>query len=116
MKRTMAARIAWISTMLVLGATLAPANAADPPPSLDAPDLAKGPYSAMRMTLKKTFLKINVADIELRFDKASQARFGDIARAGGDAAAATPKIAEVALRAGCAVVQMRFNRDIPFDQ
>lgn len=104
--------IAGLTALLSLGAAVA----AEPPPSVDAPDLAKGPYSAMRMTFKKTILKINVADIEVRFDKPTQARLAEIARAGGDAAALIPKLAEAAIAAPRAVVQMRMNREVSLDR
>ena len=55
------------------------AAAGGPLPSLEGGDLAQGPYSAMHMLLQKTVLNINVATIDVRFDKATQAKFAQIA-------------------------------------
>ena len=52
---------------------------AAPLPSLEGGDLAQGPYSSMHMLLQKTVLNINVADIDVRFDKATQGRFAQLA-------------------------------------
>jgi hypothetical protein len=49
-------------------------------PSLDSPGMGQGPGSLMRMTLQKTFLKINVATIDVRFDRVAQARFAELTR------------------------------------
>ena len=44
---------------VVAGAGVAVADG--PVPSLDAPELAQGPYALMHMRLQKTILNINVA-------------------------------------------------------
>ena len=49
-------------------------------PSLNSSDLAQGPFSYMHMLLQKTLLKINVATIEVRVDKPTQARLAELAR------------------------------------
>ena len=46
-------------------------------PSVDAADLGQGPYSSMHMLLQKTMLNINVAHIDVRVDKATQAKLTD---------------------------------------
>ncbi len=85
-------------------------------PSLDSPDLAQGPFSAMKMTLKKTILRINVANIEVRFDKAAQARFSALAAGKGYSKELAQELAQVAIDAGHAVVQMQFNHDVSLDR
>jgi hypothetical protein len=108
--------------LLVLGAsllvTLSPprARAEAPAPSLDAAELARGPYSAMHMLLTKTFLQIRVATVDVRFDKQAQDRFGDLARGKSYNDGLGQQLAQVAIGADHAVVQMRFERDVSLDQ
>jgi hypothetical protein len=89
------------------------ARADGPPPSLNAPDLAQGQYSLMHMRFQKTILKINVADIDVRIDKPTQARVADLARNHGYSESLEQQIAPVAIGAARAVVQMQFVRDVP---
>jgi hypothetical protein len=102
------------ATLSLLAASLAgTASAEGPLPSLDAPDLAQGQYAYMQMLLQKTILRINVATIEVRVDKAAQTRFVGIARGQAYSDGLEQQLANVAVGAGRAVVQMRFKRDIP---
>jgi hypothetical protein len=98
----------------VLAATSVHADG--PPPSIDAADLAKGPYSAMHMLLQKTILNIKVATIDVRFDKATQARFAELARGQSYSDALSHQLAGTAFGAGRAVIQMQFVRDVPFNR
>ena len=41
-------------------------------------DLAQGPYAPTHMLLQKTVLHVNVANIDVRFDKATQAQLAQI--------------------------------------
>jgi len=95
---------------------LAAGSAAAAVPSLDSPELAQGPYAAMKMTLKKTILRINVADIDVRFDKAAQARFSTLAGGKGYSKELGQQLAQAAIEAGHAVVQMKFNHDVSLDR
>jgi hypothetical protein len=70
------AAIPGVAAFLFVSASMA----GGPPPSLDAPDLAQGPYSSMHMLLQKTVLKVNVANIDVRVDKPTQSRFEELAR------------------------------------
>ena len=85
-------------------------------PSLDSGELAQGPYSFMRMTLQKTFLKINVAVIEVRVDKQVQSRFAELGRGKPYSDALAQQLGQAAIGAGRAVVQMRFMRDVSLDR
>ena len=87
-----------------------------PLPDLDSGDLAQGPHSSMRMILKKTFLRINVATIDVRFDRQAQSRFAELARGKPYSDALADALAPVAIAAGRAVVQMRFNRNVSLDR
>ena len=90
--------------------------AGEPLPSLNSSDLAQGPFSYMHMLLQKTLLKINVATIEVRFDKPTQARFAGLARGQAYSAELARKLANVAIAARRAVVQMQFKRDVSLDR
>lgn len=85
-------------------------------PSLEAPDLAQGRYASMHMLLQKTILRINVANIDVRFDKPTQARFTELARDQPYSAALEQQLAPVAIGAAHAVVQMQFVRDVPLNR
>jgi hypothetical protein len=102
--------------LLSVGAGSAAAVAAEPWPSLDGKDLAQGPYSAMHMILQKTFLKIDVATIDLRFDRQTQARFAELARGKPYSDALAQRLAQVAMGAAHAVVQMQFKHDVSLDR
>jgi hypothetical protein len=85
-------------------------------PSLDSPELAQGPYSSMHMLLQKTVLKIDVATVDVRFDKATQARFADLARGQQYSYPLDAQLAATAIAAPRAVVQMQFVRDVPLNR
>ena len=92
------------------------ARADGPPPSLNAPDLGQGPYSLMHMRLQKTLLKINVADIDVRVDKLTQAKLAQTASGQPYSEALDYRLAPIAIAAPRAVVQMQFVRDVPLNR
>jgi len=85
-------------------------------PSLDSPELAQGRYASMHMLLQKTILKIDVANIDVRFDKQAQGRFADLARDKSYSYALDAQLAPIAIGAARAVVQMQFVRDVPLNR
>jgi hypothetical protein len=85
-------------------------------PSLDSPELAQGPYSSMHMLLQKTVLKINVANIDVRFDRPTQGKLAELARDKPYSYGLDAQLAQVAIAAPHAVVQMQFVRDIPLNR
>ncbi|HVY36679.1 MAG TPA: hypothetical protein VHM31_02055 [Polyangia bacterium] len=99
---------------VALAVASAGAARADAPPA--APDLAQGPYALMHMRLQKTFLKINVADVDVRVDRPTQARFAALAAGQGYSAALESQLAAAAIGAARAVVQMQFVRDVPLNR
>ena len=102
---------------LFLVGSLAGATMADGSlPSLDSPELAQGPFAYMHMLLQKTILSINVATIEVRVDKPTQARIAGLARGQAYSDALAQQLANVAIGAERAVVQMRFKRDISLNR
>jgi hypothetical protein len=66
----------------------------------------------MHMLLQKTILSINVATIEVRVDKPTQTRLTGIASGQQYSDALAQQLANVAIGAERAVVQMHFKRDI----
>jgi hypothetical protein len=107
------ARVGLISA-LVLAAGAAVADG--PLPSLDAPELGQGPYSLLHMRLQKTILNINVADIDVRFDKATQAKMAELARGKPYSEGLAHQLSLLTLDAKHAVFQMKFLRDIPLNR
>jgi len=101
---------------LLVAGLLAAATATAAAPSLDSPELAQGPFASMKMTLKKTILRINVADIDVRFDKAAQARFSAQAAGKSYSKELGQQLAQTAIDARHAVVQMKFNHDVSLDR
>jgi hypothetical protein len=85
-------------------------------PSLDAPELAQGPYSSMHMLLQKTVLKINVATIDVRVDRPTQSRFAELARDKPYSYELDAQLAAAAIGAARAAVQMQFVRDVPLNR
>src|SRR5690606_1004720 len=85
-------------------------------PSLQAKELARGPFASMHMLLEKTFLKVDVATIDIRFGKPSQAKFSEIAKGKSYSKGLAQELAKVAVEADNAVVQLKFKRDVSLDQ
>ena len=104
---------AGLLTLALLAAAAGLARA-DAPPA--APDLAEGPYALMHMRLQKTFLKINVADVDVRVDRPTQARFAQVAAGQPYSPALESQLAPIAIGAPRAVVQMQFVRDVPLNR
>ena len=105
-----AAGIAALMLAPALGAT------AGGVPSLDSPELGQGPYSSMHMLLQKTVLKINVANIDVRFDRPTQGKLAELARDKPYSYALDAQLAQAAIAAPHAVVQMQFVRDVPLNR
>ena len=107
-----------LSPLLSIAALTLAATAAlaDGPPSLNAPELGQGPYSAMHMRLQKTVLKINVADIDVRVDKPTQAKLAQAASGQPYSEALDYRLAPIVIAAPRAVVQTQFVRDVPLNR
>jgi len=108
--RLLVAASVGLSVALIAGV----ARSGAPVPSVDAADLGQGPYSSMHMLLQKTVLKINVAHIDVRVDKATQAKLTGIAGGKPYSNTLDYQVAHTVMAAPRAVVQMKFVRDIPF--
>ncbi len=94
----------------------AAAQAAGPLPSLNGADLAQGRYSGMHMRLQKTLLKINVADVDVRVDRGTQAKIAQVAAGQDYSFELDHRVAPLVIDAPRAVVQMQFLRDVPLSR
>lgn len=103
-------------TLFLLGSFAGATLADGALPSLDSPELAQGPYAYMHMLLQKTILSINVATIEVRVDKPTQTRLAGLAHGQTYSDALAQQLANVAIGAERAAVQMRFKRDISLNR
>ncbi len=101
-------------TLLLCG-LLAGAALAEAPPSLDAPDLGRGPFSSMHMLLEKTVLAVDVLTVDVRLDKATQEKIAAIATGKPYSDDLGRQIADLAVKAPNAVVQLEFKRDVPLN-
>jgi len=103
---------AWLVAVATAGAALAGAAL----PALEGGDLGQGPYATMHMLLQKTVLNINVATIDVRFDKGTQGRFAQLAGGKAYTSDVGHQLALAAIDAKHAVVVMQFKRDIPLNR
>lgn len=102
------------STLLASYALVATADANLP--SLDSKELAQGAYAYMHMLLQKTFLKINVATIEVRIDKPTQVRLSGLATGKTFSDGLAEQLTHTVIGAERGVVQMKFKRDVSLDR
>ena len=98
-----------LALLLAAGPSLAA-----PVPSLDGPNLGQGRWASMHMLLQK--LVFNVADIDARFDPATQSRFAQLGEGKPYSPALGHQLALAAIDARHAIVQMQFKRDIPLNR
>jgi hypothetical protein len=101
-----------LAPLLFAGAAVAAAAL----PALEGGDLGQGPFATMHMLLQKTVLNVNVATIDVRFDKATQGRFAQIAAGKSYGPELGHQLALAAIEARHAVVVMQFKRDIPLNR
>ena len=99
---------------LIAGASVGIAGA--PLPATEGGDLGAGPFATMHMLLQKTVLNVNVATIDVRFDKGTQSRFTQIATGKPYSPDLGHQLALAAIEAKHAVVEMKFKRDIPLNR
>ncbi|MBN2196467.1 MAG: hypothetical protein JW751_26890 [Polyangiaceae bacterium] len=99
-------------TLLVCGFLAGTLLAGEPVPSLTAGDLAKGPFSSMHMLLEKTVLKVDVLTVDVKVTKKTQDKFAQIATGKGYTPELGNQIADIAIKADDALVQLEFKRDV----
>ncbi len=107
---TTLARAALLCTCLSLSASAANV------PALDAPDLARGPYSSLHMIVEKTFLNLDVAQIDVRASAAVQSAVARVAAGQQYSDVLEAPLAKVALEADHLVIQIKFLRDASFSR
>jgi hypothetical protein len=104
-----------VASFLAVAFVTTMALAADVP-SLGEPGLASGSFSSMHMMLEKTFLKVDVATIDVKVGPAIQEKL-KAARAGkAYSPAVEEELAKIAIGADRAVVQLKFVRDVSLSQ
>ena len=111
-------KILTICLALVIVGSLSLVSArSDVPPSLSSPEWAQGPHSAMHMLLEKTMFNVDVLTVDVRVGPRVYRRFVDVIGTNqrysaqlGDA------LAKVAVDADDALVEVRYLRDISFEQ
>jgi hypothetical protein len=92
------------------------AAAGAPLPSLTSEELAQGPYSSMHMLLEKTIFKVDVLTVDVRFSKPIQSRLTELVKGKSYSDALGNQVANVAIGADDALVQLKFLRDVSLDQ
>jgi hypothetical protein len=102
-------------TLLVCGFLAGTLLAGDPVPSLTAGDLAQGPFSSMHMLLEKTVLKVDVLTVDVKVTKKTQDKFNQIASGKTFTPDLGNQIADIAIKADDALVQLEFKRDVPLN-
>jgi hypothetical protein len=70
----------------------------------------------MHMLLQKTVLKIDVATVDVRVDRPTQAHFAELARGQPYSYPLDAQLASAAIAAPHVVVQMQFVRDVPLNR
>ena len=112
MKSTKLVVRVWLFLSVCVGSLMA----ADAVPSLNSKELAEGPYSFAHMLLEKTFLKVDVLTLDVRFSKPTQEKIVAIANGKPFSPALAKEVAPIAIGAERAVVQMKFVRDVGLDK
>jgi hypothetical protein len=109
-------RSAFGTLTLLLALVAGSAVAAAPPPSLRSTELAQGPYSSMHMLLEKTFLKVDVLTVDVRFGKAVHPRLAELVKGQSYSDELAKQVADLAIRADDALIQLKFVRDVSLEQ
>lgn len=81
-------------------------------PPLDTRGLATGPYSRMSAKLERTFMRVDVVRVDLRFDEPTRREIEKVARGNRYSAARADRIAEAVIGAERAQAQVTFLRDV----
>lgn len=83
---------------------------------LDTDTLARGRYAAMAMRLKKTIFRVDVADVEVRYDDATRDRIRQLVEGRRYSDALADRVAQTVLAAPDVLVRVRFHRDVGYDK
>lgn len=85
-------------------------------PDLDVEALASGPFSSMHMLMEKTIFGVDVLTIDVRFDRATQARLRTLAGSPPLSSQAIDRIAAAAVDAGEVWASIAFRRRVSLSQ
>jgi len=90
---------------------------ADAPPSSTSQEWARGPYSAMHMLLEKTVFNVDVLTVEVRLGRQVHRRLAEAIGTNKQySEQLVERLARVVLDADDALVEVRYLRDISFEQ
>ncbi len=81
----------------------------------DTRALAQGPFASMRAQLRKSIFRVEVLDIELRFDEPTRQRLLAVSR-GKDLKQSADALTRAACEAEAARVRVLFSRSVPVDK
>jgi hypothetical protein len=111
MKSTRIAFRVWLLVSLCVGVVFAGSRI----PSFDDGGLAQGKYSTMHMLLEKTVMKVDVLTVDVRLGKKAHGEVSKLAAGKGYSEGLGNQIANVAIKADDAVVQLTFKRSVPLN-
>ena len=114
-RTTFAITLGAITGVLLAMAVAAPPLAAQTSP-VETASLADGPFASMRMLLEKTFLKVDVLTLDVRFGSDAAGRIRALAEGREYAHPLADSIANVAAHATDAYARLRFERNVGLDQ
>jgi hypothetical protein len=83
---------------------------------VETDDLGRGRYAHAKMRLEKTFLKIDVLDLEIHFDQSTADVLESMLKGKKRSKGLEQSVVAAVLRASNAYVGIRFLRNVTFDQ
>lgn len=104
-------RPALAAIVLLTACPVARADAGAPQPRL-----AAGPYAVLQAVLRKTFLKVEVARVQIRVDETTQRKLASLASGRKQTDTLAAGVVAAVMKTGNAVVTSEVRRDIPFDR
>jgi hypothetical protein len=104
-----------LSILLVMLMSSNVASASDAR-SLESQGLGHGAYGRMHVRVQKTFLKINVATLDIQFGPRTRDHFAAVAKGQQYSEQLAEQIARIAQSSDDALIRLRFERNIPYSR
>jgi hypothetical protein len=111
MKFTRIAFRVWLLVSLCVGVLVAGPKI----PTFNDASLAQGKYSTMHMLLEKTVMKVDVLTVDVRVGKKAHEAIKKLASGKPYSEPLGNQVADVAIKAENAVVQLTFKRNVPLN-
>jgi len=111
MKSTRIAFRVWLLVSLCVGVLFAGGKI----PSFNDGELAQGKYATMHMLLEKTVMKIDVLTVDVRLGKKAHGDVTKLADGKSYSEGLGNQIADIAIKADDAAVQLTFKRSVPLN-